>query len=130
VAYIVRLLLRAGNGGRPGVPNLRAADPSLTRSLKRPPLRAPRHAAPVQVFLNCSYASLKKYACLPFLSSNFVSRQAVAFGSTLNANKANDVIAVIFMDAHTPITEGEVKSVSRVGSAEVCHDLRMTEDVE
>ena len=55
---------------------------------------------------------------MPFLPSNLVSRQAVAFESTLNANKANDAVAVIFMNAHTPIAEGEVESVSRIGSAE------------
>jgi hypothetical protein len=48
----------------------------------------------------------------------------------LNANKVNDVIAVIFMNAYPPIAEGKVESVNRVGRAEDFHELQMTKDVE
>ena len=48
----------------------------------------------------------------------------------MNANQADDVVAMIFMYTHAAIAEGEVEGVDRVGRAEDRHDLRMTEDVK
>ena len=48
----------------------------------------------------------------------------------MNANQADNVVAVIVMDTHASIAEGEVEGIDRVGHAEDRHDLRMTEDVK
>ena len=48
----------------------------------------------------------------------------------LHAYEIDDVVAMIFMDAHAPVTKGQVKGVDRISRAESRHDPRMTEEVK
>ncbi|GAA3844230.1 hypothetical protein GCM10022626_10760 [[Pseudomonas] carboxydohydrogena] len=61
--------------------------------------------------------------------SKLVSRQAIALECALHANKTNDVVAMIFMNAHTPLAKGEIESFGRVWHTEDFYDLRMLKNV-
>ena len=67
---------------------------------------------------------------LPVPPASFVAGQAVAFECMLHAYEIDDVVAMIFMDAHAPVTKGQVKGVDRISRGESRHDLRMTEEVK
>lgn len=62
---------------------------------------------------------------LPFLPSNLVTRQTVAFESALSADETDDMVAVFFVNTHAPITKSEIKGFDGLDRSECGHDSGM-----
>ena len=64
------------------------------------------------------------------VAADFVSGQAVALECALGTDEADDLVAVILVDTHAPVTKGEVEGIDGLSSAEGRHDPRVAEEVE
>ena len=74
---------------------------------------------------NCETKLFGETSYLPFQSSDLVSGQAAACDCPVRPNELDDVVAVIFVNAHAAVAKGQEERVACLFLPKGCYDLRV-----